>query len=143
MSFNYFAPSSSPQPKSHSRVTDKPIHFLSINRSYASGLFVADLPDVHGFRRGRFRLDAEKECEVFPEDQIQLIGIAAHVFDDLADLEPNGNLGWSELKKRLASLLSHPISGAARQVGISISGVSQIWPEVCPARKQRPRGSFM
>jgi hypothetical protein len=101
------------------------------------------LRDVHGFRGGRFGLDAEQAREVFPEEQTQLIGIEASLFDDLADLEPNGNLGWSELKKRLASLLSHPISGAARQVGISISGVSQIWPEVCPARKQRPRGSFM
>jgi len=47
----------------------------------------SDLRDVHGFRGGRFGLDAEQACEVFPEDQIQLIGIEARVFDDLADLE--------------------------------------------------------
>ena len=39
------------------------------------------------FRGGRFGLDAEQTGEVFPEDQIQLIGIEARVFDDLADLE--------------------------------------------------------
>jgi hypothetical protein len=43
------------------------------------------LRDVHGFRRGRFGLDAEQAREVFPEDQIELIGIDARVFDDLAD----------------------------------------------------------
>jgi hypothetical protein len=32
-------------------------------------------------------LDAEQAREVFSEDQIQLIGIEARVFDDLADLE--------------------------------------------------------
>ena len=32
-------------------------------------------------------VDAEQPREVFPEDQIQLIGIEARVFDDLADLE--------------------------------------------------------
>lgn len=30
---------------------------------------------------------AEQAREVFPEDRIQLIGIEARVFDDLADLE--------------------------------------------------------
>ena len=43
--------------------------------------------DVHGFRGGRFGLDAEQAREVFPDDQIQLIEIEARVFDDLADLE--------------------------------------------------------
>jgi hypothetical protein len=81
------AASSSPQPKSHSRVTDKPIHFLGTDRRYASGLFVVRLPDVHGFWGGRLGLDAEQAREVFPQDQIQLIGIEARVFDDLADLE--------------------------------------------------------
>jgi hypothetical protein len=70
------------------RVTDKPIHFLGTNRRYASGLFVLrDLRDVHGFWGGRFGLDADQAREVFTEDQIQLIGIEARVFDDLADLE--------------------------------------------------------
>ena len=32
-------------------------------------------------------LDAEQARKVFPENQIQLIGIEARVFDDLADLE--------------------------------------------------------
>jgi len=45
------------------------------------------LGDVYGFRGGGFRLDAEQAREVFSEDQIQLIGIEARVFDDLADLE--------------------------------------------------------
>jgi hypothetical protein len=53
------------------------------HRDYSS----PDLRDVHGFRGGRFGLDAEQAREVFPEDQIQLIGIEARVFDDLADLE--------------------------------------------------------
>jgi len=48
----------------------------------------------------RFRLDSEQARE----DQIQLIGIEAGVFDDLADLESNSNVRWS---KRLASLISH------------------------------------
>jgi hypothetical protein len=43
------------------------------------------LGDVYGFRGGGFRLDAEQAREVFPENQIQLIGIEARVFDDLAD----------------------------------------------------------
>ena len=47
----------------------------------------SDLHDVRWFRGGRFELDAEQACEFFPEDQIQLIGIEARVFDDLADLE--------------------------------------------------------
>jgi hypothetical protein len=38
--------------------------------------------------------------EVFPEDKIQLIGIEARVFDDLADLETERQFsGWSEVKQ--------------------------------------------
>jgi hypothetical protein len=58
-------------------------HQPTIHRNFSS----SDLRHVHGFRGGRFGLDAEQACEVFPEDQIQLIGIEARVFDDLADLE--------------------------------------------------------
>jgi hypothetical protein len=43
------------------------------------------LRDVHGFRGGRFGLNAERAREILPEDPIQLIGIEAPVFDDLAD----------------------------------------------------------
>jgi hypothetical protein len=46
------------------------------------------LRDLHRFRGGRFGLDAEQTREVFPEDQIELIGIEARVFDDPSDLEP-------------------------------------------------------
>jgi len=35
------------------------------------------LRDVHGFRSGRFGLDAEQAREGFPEDQVQLTGIEA------------------------------------------------------------------
>jgi hypothetical protein len=35
------------------------------------------------------------------EDRIQLIAIEARVFDDLADLEPDGNVGWTEVKKKV------------------------------------------
>jgi len=72
-----------------------------------NGTFRRYLRDVHGFRGGRFGLDAEQASEVFPEDQIELIGIAARVFDDLGS-EPQCRLVRS-LRKRLASRLSHPI----------------------------------
>ena len=63
--WTYFAASSSTQPKSHSRATDKPI-------------------------------------EVFPEDQIQLIGIEAREFDDLADLETERPFYRTQSLTRLA-----------------------------------------
>jgi hypothetical protein len=75
-----------------------------------------------------------RRARFFPEDQIQLIGIEARVLTILPISNRNGNAGCSEVKKRLVSLLSHPIADAAREVGISISGVSKIW----PARTQRP-----
>jgi hypothetical protein len=83
----YFAASSSPRPKSHSRVTDKSSIFSAPTDDPHRDFSSSDLRDVHGFRGGRFGLDAEQAREVFPEDQIQLIGIEARVFDDLADLE--------------------------------------------------------
>ena len=87
MSFDLFAASSSPQPKSHSRVTDKPIHFLGTNRQYASGLFVSQICVMSMV----FGADGLARCGAgargFSRDQIQLIGIEARVFDDLADLE--------------------------------------------------------
>ena len=61
----------------------------------------SDLRDVHGFRGGRFGLDAEQARQVFPEDQIQLIGIEARVFDDLADLETERQCRWYEVKKKV------------------------------------------
>ena len=79
-------------------MTDKPIHFLGTNRRYFSS---SDLRDVHGFRGGRFGLDAEQAREVFCEDQIQLIGIEARVFDDLADLETERQCRVVQVKKSL------------------------------------------
>src|SRR5438132_930708 len=87
-----------------------------------------------------FAADGWARCgagaRAFPEDQIQLIGIEARVFDDLADLETERQ-SWVVR----TSLLSHPILGAARQVGISISGVSQIWPEVVQLGNSVPGGA--
>jgi len=74
-------------------VTDKPIHFLGT---------------VHGFRGGRFELDAEQAREVFPEDQIQLVGIEARVFDDLADLETERQCRVVQVKKKLCVPLIAP-----------------------------------
>jgi hypothetical protein len=74
----------------------------------------SDLPDVHGFRGGRFGLDAEQAREVFPEDQIQLIRIEARVFDDLADLETERQCQVRSQEKGLRPL-SHPIADAVRQ----------------------------
>jgi hypothetical protein len=59
------------------------------------------LRDVHGFRGGRFGLDAEQAREVFPEDQIQLIGIEDRVLTILPISKSNGNVGWSEVKKKV------------------------------------------
>jgi hypothetical protein len=61
------------------------------------------LRDVHGFRGGRFGLDTEQAGEIFPEDQIQLIGIQAAYLTILPISKPNGNVGWAEVKKRFAS----------------------------------------
>jgi hypothetical protein len=60
----------------------------------------SDLRDVQGFPGARFGANARG----FPEHQIQLIGIEPRVFDDLADLEPNGPF-------------IAPIADAARQMG--------------------------
>ena len=70
---------------------------------------------------------AEQAREVFPEDQIQLIGIKARIFDDLADLRNRTAMaGGPQSRERFASLLWHPIAGAARPVRIPISVVSKI-----------------
>jgi hypothetical protein len=64
------------------------------------------LRDVHGFRGGRFGLDAEQARGVFPEDLIQLIGIEARVFDDLADLETERQCRLVQSQEKgIASLL--------------------------------------
>ena len=62
----------------------------------------SDLRDVHGFRGEWFGLDAEQAREVFPEDQIQLIGIEAREFDDLADLETERPFYRTQSLTRLA-----------------------------------------
>ena len=71
-------------------------------------------------------VDGEQTREVFPEDQIQLIGIEAREFDDLADLETERPFYRTQSPTRLAKWESQS------------PGVSHISPEVCPARKQRP-----
>jgi hypothetical protein len=83
----YFAAFSPTQPKSHSWVTGKPIHFLGTTDDTHQDFSSSDSRDVRGFRGGTAWLGAEQARKVFPEDQIQLIEIEARVFDDLADLE--------------------------------------------------------
>ena len=41
----------------------------------------SELRDVHGFRGGRFGLDAEQAREVFPEDQIKLFSDAVRQYE--------------------------------------------------------------
>ena len=48
-----------------------------------------------------FGLDAEQTREVFPEAQIQLIGIEGRVFDDLADLETDRQCRVVRVNKKL------------------------------------------
>ena len=97
----YFAVSSSPQPKSHSWVTGKPIHFLGTTDDTHQDFSSSDSRDVHGFRGGRFGLDAEQAREVFPENQIQLIGIEARIFDDLPNLESERQYRLVRVKKKV------------------------------------------
>jgi hypothetical protein len=59
------------------------------------------LRDVHGFRGGRFPLDAEQAREVFPENQIQLIGIEPRIFDDLPNLESERQYRLVRVKKKV------------------------------------------
>jgi hypothetical protein len=68
MSFDLFRSVFISSPKSHSRVTDKPIHFLGTNRRYASELFVVRFACCPWFSGGRLGLDAEQAREVLPED---------------------------------------------------------------------------
>ena len=80
--------------------------------------------DVHRFRGGRFGLDAEQTREVFPEDQIELIGIEARVFDDLADIETERQYRVvRSQEKGLRPFYRTQIADAARPVEISVSGI--------------------
>jgi hypothetical protein len=55
-----------------------------------------------GFGGGRFGLDAEQAREACSENQIQLIGIEAREFDDLADLETERPFYRTQSLTRLA-----------------------------------------
>jgi len=48
---------------------------------------------------GRFGLDTEHAREVFPEGQIQLIGIELAYLTISPISKPNGNFEWTEIKK--------------------------------------------
>jgi hypothetical protein len=99
------------------------------------------LRDVHGFRGERFGLDAEQTRQVFPEDQIQLIGIQARVFDDLADFETERH-PWSKSRKSWRFFYSHQLATRSAsgnlhfgqkfvQVGNSILSRLQPCPCIC------------
>ena len=77
----------------------------------------------------------EQAREVFREDQIQLIGIETRVFANRTAM-----VGGPKLRKRLASFY-RTLADAARQVGISISRVSHIWPESLSSSETASLGS--
>ena len=64
--------------------------------------------------------------EVFPEDQIQLIGIEPRIFDDLPNLESERQYRLVRVKKKVCVPF----------------WTFEDWPKVCPARKQRPSGAL-
>ena len=88
MSFDLFRASLIYSAEISFKVCEKSIQFLGIHRRYARDILSSNC--VMSIFSGRpVWTRCELARKVFPEDQIQLIEIAARTFDDLRDLEPN------------------------------------------------------
>ena len=75
------------------------------------------------------------------QDKIKLIGIQVRVFDNFSELETERQCPVVQVKKKVCvSFIAPNRRRGSPSVNI-ISGVSKIWPEDCPAWKQRPSGS--
>jgi hypothetical protein len=103
-------------------VTDKPSIFSAPTDDTHRDFSQSDLRDVHDFWGGWLGLDEEQTREVFPEDQIQLIGIEARVFDHLPDLETERQYRLVQVRKKVCV----PFSAPNRRCG-SPSGNLNLW----------------
>ena len=95
--------------------------------------------NVHGFRGGRFGLDAEQARKVFQES-IQLIGIEARVFDDLADLETERQRRVVRSQdKCLRRLFGLPLR-LVRLLAQKTKGTIRNWVGILPKKAVHTRG---